>query len=87
MDSKGGMVKKQEQTTTKQKATRKIHVNKLHLKLGHPEEERIHVTANHLHYSIKGVLYVCENCANANIKHKLLRKVEEDRDLHPGEMI
>ena len=67
--------------------TRKIHANKLHAKLGHPVEDMMHATDKHLHYIIKGELEVCEDCATAKIKHKLLHKVEEESNLNMGEMI
>ena len=57
----GTAVKKQEDTTTKTIATRKFHANEFHAKIGHPIEERMRATANHLHYSIKGALKVYED--------------------------
>ena len=83
----GTAIKKQENTTTKQIATRNIHVKKLHAKLGHTGEDRMRATKKHLHYSNKGTLEVCEDCATAKSKEKLLHKVAEERELQPVEMI
>ena len=57
------------------------------MKLIHTREDRIHTTAKHLHYSIKVVLEVCDDCAMDKIKQKMLPKVAEKQDLNPGEMI
>ena len=35
----------------------KIHANKIQLNFGHPKEDRMCVTENHLHYIIKAMLY------------------------------
>ena len=43
-------------------ATRKVHTNEIHAKLGHPVEYKMHVTMKNLHYNIKGNLEVCEDC-------------------------
>ena len=56
----GTTVNKQEQTTTKQLATHKIHANNIHAKLGHPKEERMCATNNHLHQIVKAMLEVFE---------------------------
>ena len=85
--SEGVSNKKQENNTTKQLATRKIHANEIHIKLIHPGEDRMCTTANHLYYRIKGVLEVCEGCATAKTKQKFLQKVVEERNLKPGEII
>ena len=45
------------------------------------------MTSKQLHYIVKGALEVCEDCATAKRKHKLLHKVAYERDLNPGEMI
>ena len=45
------------------KMTREVHSNKLQAKVGHPGEDRMHATANYLHYRIKATLEVCEDCA------------------------
>ena len=47
----------------------------------------MHAAAENLHYIIKGVLEVCEECAMAKIRKKLLHKVAEECYLNPGEMI
>ena len=47
----------------------------------------IQVTVNRLHYSFKGALEVCEECATAKIKQKLLHKVAEEINLKPDEII
>ena len=65
----------------------KIHANHLHAKLGHTGEDRMHATANHLHYSVKGTLEVCKEYSTAKIEQKYLHKVAEERDLKPGETI
>ena len=57
------VVEKQEQTTTTKIAMRKIHANNLHVKLGHPGEDRICATTNHLHQIIKGTVEVCKEWA------------------------
>ena len=82
----GTAVKTKDNMTTKQIATQKIHANKLHAKLGHPGEDRIRATTKHLYYSIKDTLEVCECCAKAKSNHKLLHKVEEERDLQQGKI-
>ena len=64
----------------------KVHANKLHAKLGHPEEYKMLRTAHQLHYSIKEVIEVFEDCATAKIKQKFLHKVAEESNLKPGEM-
>ena len=71
----GAAANNQEQTTTKQLATPKFHANNLHMKLGHPGEDRMRGTMKNLHYIVNGALEVCEYCATANRNHKLLRKV------------
>ena len=71
-------------TQHKKTATRKIYVNKIHVKLGHTGEDRMHTTEKKLHYSVKGTLEVFEDCAKAKIRNKFLRKVAEERDLKPG---
>ena len=40
-----------------------IRANNIHAKLGHPGEYRMHTTAKHLQYSVKGAIVVCEECA------------------------
>ena len=81
------MVNKQEQMTTKQQATPKIHVNKIHVNINHPIEDMMHATMKNLHHRIKGLLEVYEDCNTVNSNHKLLRKVEKEQDLKRGEMI
>ena len=54
----GTAVKKQDKITTKKQETRKIYAKELHLKLGYPGEERMYATANHVHYSVNGMLEV-----------------------------
>ena len=76
-----GINKKQKNTT------RKIQSNDILANLGHPGDYRMHTTANHLHYILKGALEGCENCAMAKRKQKWLHKVVEERDLKMGEMI
>ena len=66
---------------------RKIHANELQAKLNYYREDSMFVTANHLHYSIKGVIEECEDCATDKIRHKLLRKVGEEHNLNQGKMI
>ena len=66
---------------------RNIHINKLHAKLGHTGEDRMRATKNHLHYSVKETLEVCEDSATAKRKQKLLHKVAKERNLQPVEMI
>ena len=79
----GMATKKKDNTTTKQIATQKIHSNELHTNLVYPGEDSMHATAKHLHYSVKGMLDICEDCAMAKIRHKLLHKVAEEHDLNP----
>ena len=64
-----------------------MHTNKIHVKLGHPEEDRMCATKNHLHYSVKAVLEVFEYCAVVKINNTLLCKTVEERYLNLGEMI
>ena len=52
----GTDVKKQENMTTKKLATRIIHANELHTKIGHPREYRMLETEKHLHYIVKGTI-------------------------------
>ena len=59
------VVKKQENTTTKQLATWEIHANKLQGKLGHSIEDMMRATAEHLHYSVKVKLDVYEDYSMA----------------------
>ena len=73
----GAAIKKEENTTTKKIATQKVHANDLHANIVHHGEDRIRATKNHLHYSIKGALEVCEDCATAKTKQKFLHKVAE----------
>ena len=50
MDPEGTTVKKKKQTKNKQQSPWKMHVNKLHTKLGHTGEDkgfRCHVTYGH----------------------------------------
>ena len=54
---------KQENITTIKIMMQKIYANDLHAKLGHPGEYRMHTTAKHLQYSVKGAIVVCEECA------------------------
>ena len=46
----------QEETTAKQLVMWKIQANKIHAKLVHPREEKMHATTNNLHYRFKGFL-------------------------------
>ena len=68
--TEGTTFNKQEQTTTKQLATQKIDANKIHVKLGHPKEDRMCVTDNHLHYRVKAMLEVLEYCTVVQINKK-----------------
>ena len=83
----GTAIKKQENTTTNQLVTRKIHTNRLHTKLSNTIEDRIHVTANQLHYILKRMIYIFEHCAKSKRNYKSLHKVAEEHDLKPGEII
>ena len=49
-----------------------IHTNKLHAKLGHPGEDRMHAAANYLQCIVNGAIEFC---------------VAEERVLNPGEII
>ena len=60
IQTEGLVVKKQDNRTTKQIATRKFHANKLEANLGHPREDRMRAAVNHLHYIIKGTPEVFE---------------------------
>ena len=42
-------------------APRKIHSNRIHVKLGHPGEDRVCASAEHLHKYVKGALEVFGN--------------------------
>ena len=66
----GMKVNKQEQTTPKQLATQKNHANKIHTKLGHPKEDRMFATDNHLYYRVKAMLEVFEYCTVVQINKK-----------------
>ena len=46
--------------TTKQIATGEICANEIHANLGHIGEEIMRATVKHIHYSVKGGLYVFE---------------------------
>ena len=63
---------------------RKINANELNAKLGHPGEYWVCATINHLHYSVKSTLEVCEDYAMEKRNNKLLRNVAEERDLKTG---
>ena len=41
----------------------KIDINDLHEKLGHPAEEMVKLTGNHMKLLIRGKMENCENCA------------------------
>ena len=56
----GMAVNNQEQTRIKQLKMWKFHANNIHTKLGHPGEDNMSATVNHLHDIIKGGLEVCE---------------------------
>ena len=56
-------------------------------KLVHTREDRIHEIVKNLHDIIKEKLEVCKYCATAKIKQKLLRKVAEEQDFNPVEII
>ena len=73
--------------TTKQIVTQKFHSNNLHAKFGHPVEYRMRETANHLNFSVKWELEVCENCSMEKRNQKLQHKVAEESELKLGEMI
>ena len=73
----GTAVNKQENKTINQIATRKIHADDLHAKLRDLGEYRIHVTEKQLHYSIKGILEVCDDCTTAKSKDKPIHIVAE----------
>ena len=62
-------VKKQENKTTKQLVTRKIHTNELHSKLSLPGEDRMCATVKNLHYSVKGEVDVYKDCNVEKIKN------------------
>ena len=65
----------------------KIYASELQVKLNHPGEDRMRATTKHLHYSVKGTLQVCEECAKVKIEQKLLQKVAEEHYLQPGQVI
>ena len=67
--------------------TRRLHANNIHAKLGHINSDSMHVTSNHLQYSIKGMIEFSEECATAKSKHKFLHKVLEERDHKPDKLI
>ena len=85
--TEGAAVKKEENTTTKQFFTRKIHNNDLHAKIVHHEEYMMRTTVKHLQYRVKEVLEVCEYCAMVKINQKFIHKVAEERDHKPGDNI
>ena len=43
-------------------------------------------TEKNLHYILKGVLEVCNECDTAKNKQKLIHKVAEESDLNPGKI-
>ena len=57
---------------------RKIHSNEIQVKLGHPVEYRIRVTVKHIHYIVKGGVYVYEDCATDKSRKTFLHEVAED---------
>ena len=65
----------------------KIHANKLYANLGHPVESSMRIPTKYLHYIIKGMLEVSEDCNMEKRKHKSLHKVLEEQYLKPVEMI
>ena len=71
---KGTDVKKQENTTTKQIVTQKFYANDLHVKLGHPGEDRMRVIVKYLHYIIKDTLDICEECAAKKSNRNIYKK-------------
>ena len=71
---KGMDVKKQENTTTKQIVTQKFYANDLHVKLGHPSEDRMRVIIKYLHYIIKDTLDICEECATEKSNRNSYKK-------------
>ena len=73
--------------TTKRQATQKIHINKLHMNLGNPGEDKMCATTKNLYYRIKGMLEVWKDCSTENINHISLWKVAEEWDLKPGKSI
>ena len=71
---KGTDVKKHENTTTKQIVTQKIYANDLHVKLGHPSEDRMRVIIKYLHYIIKDTLEICEECTREKSNRNSYKK-------------
>ena len=67
-DPEGKDDKKKEQTTTKQQATHKNHINELHTKLDHSIKYKIHTTKNHIHYTVKGTLELCNDFTTENTR-------------------
>ena len=87
LQPEGTSIKKQENTTTRKIATRKIYANELHAKLGHNGEDKLRAKEKHQHYIIKGALEVFEDCTTVESRHKPLHKVAEEHDLNPGKMV
>ena len=80
----GTAINKQENTTTKHLSMLKIQAYEIYVKLIHPGEDRMRATVKHLHYRVKGVLEVCEDCDMAKSKQKFLHTVAEERNLNSG---
>ena len=87
VNSEGAAVKKQENMTTKLLVMWKIHANEIHVKLGHPREDRMCATAKHLHNNVEGAIEVFDDFATAKMKHKLLQTMVEERDPNLGKII
>ena len=79
--TEGMETKKQENTTPKQISMQKNHANDIHTKLVHTVKDKVCASMNNLYYSVKGAIEVCEYCATAKSKQKLLHKVSEQHDL------
>ena len=54
---------------------RKIYANGLDVNLGRLGEDRMLVTTTLLHYSMKGMIWVCKYFSTSKMKHKYLCKV------------
>ena len=62
IQTEGMEVNKQEQKTTKQLAMQKIHSNNIHMNIGHPKEDRMCATKNHLQYIVNAMIEVFDYC-------------------------
>jgi len=69
-DNKNKNIEKRENGNVSTEIGAKIDINKLHEKLGHPEEEVTKLMGNYMKLKIKGKMENCENCAIRKMRQK-----------------